>query len=527
MAKKRLIDQVIEDFVPPTLEEEVSRVVAELSPEEYDAAERLALAALSQEDSPRGFAAFYRLIHGTALPKHAREWIDVIYDARKNGRGVVIQAFRGSTKTTTLTVTFAAFRIGHEPHKANLLIQCGDDNAKDNAAQVADIIANTSAWKLCFPAIVPDVERGWGAGGYEVKRGDIDYAQWRELCSQRKDPTFLGCGYKSSEIIGKHPTGLLLVDDLHDERNSSSERELSTVRDTLTGTILPTVVTGVTWEIFVGTPWVPTDALQYLIGTGEYVRHDTPVLVNGESVWPDVFTKEVIEKKRRVSGKIQFARMFLLDLTAAKNRVFHYQTYPNHEIRYGWPIAGGLDYAGVADEHRLRSGKTDYFALCYTAKLPGGGAVVVDGVLDRCTQVQSELYVKRAQEMYGDHWLVCVVEGDGKGEEFYQVIRRNPKLRLLPLKTGGRGKQKRLEREMSPWLEAGQVRISDADTPFLNELRRELDEYPLCEHDDALDAMYWSLRAIPDVLFVPVDEELPQVERVKKVANPFMAWGSR
>jgi phage terminase large subunit-like protein len=119
------------------------------------------------------------------------------------------------------------------------------------------------------------------------------------------------------------------------------------------------------------------------------------------------------------------------------------------------------------------------------------------------------------------------VEGDGKGEEFIQVIQRNPGLKIMPLKTGGRGKDIRLVRQMGPWLENGTVRVSDAETPFLQELRRELDNYPLVDHDDALDAVYWALRGIPDVLSLREEEELPETvsRRHKKQVNPFISLG--
>jgi predicted phage terminase large subunit-like protein len=182
------------------------------------------------------------------------------------------------------------------------------------------------------------------------------------------------------------------------------------------------------------------------------------------------------------------------------------------------------------DEFKNKTGNLDYFAMAYVAKLPGGGAVVVDGVLEHTTQAQAETLVNRAQTIF-PNWLNAVVEADVRGEDFIQVITRNPGLRIIPMKTGGKGKGVRLERQMSPWLENGFVRISDADTPFLNELRHELDLYPNCAHDDALDALYWALRGMPDVLTLgreSVQEEIlePKYQGAKQ-ENPFIAFGSR
>lgn len=472
------------------------------------------------EDSPDSFAAFYELAFGVQIPYFVlEEWIVPLYEARRNGKGIVIEAFRGSTKTTTLTIAFAAYRIGKEPQRSNLLIQVGDDIAGDNTQQIADIIENNPAFKVVFPGVEPDRSRGWGAGGYEVKRTDLSYEAWRDINSKRKDPTLLGVGYKSRAIIGKHPSGVLIVDDIHDENNTASERELANVRRLLTGTIFPTA-TDNPWQVFVGTPWVENDALHYAASSGEFEHVQTPVMKDGVYTWPERFGEKEVDKQKNLAGSIEFARMFMLDLTASKNRIFKYQVYPSSEVRPNWPIVAGVDYAGTMSVVKNKLGENDYFAIAYVAKLPGGGAVVIDGVLEHCTQAEAEMFVKRGQSMYPSY-LNAVVEGDGKGEDFIQVLKRNPSLKVLPMKTGGKGKDIRLVKQMSPWLESGMVRISDAETPFLNELRKELDMYPLSKHDDALDAMYWALRGMPDVLVMPTPvDEIPEFARKKKRSNP-------
>jgi predicted phage terminase large subunit-like protein len=472
------------------------------------------------EDSPRAFDCFYNLVFGEIIPKHALdEWIKPLYEAREEGKGVVIEAFRGSTKTTTLTIAFTAWRIGKEPHKANLLIQVGDDTATDTTQQIADIIENNPGFRMVFPHVIPDRDRGWGAGGYEVKRDDIPYVKWRDMNAARRDPTLLGVSYKSRAVIGRHPDGVLIVDDIHDENNTSSERELATVRKILTGTIFPTI-TPETWKVFVGTPWVENDA-----STGEFVHIKTPVYRDTDDgvfyTWLQKFDEAEVERQRNLAGSIEFARMFMLDLTASKQQFFKYMVMDNDKVNSSWPVVAGVDYAGVRENlFRKDTGDRDYFAIAYVAKLPGGGAVVMNGVLEKCSQAEAEGYVMRGQNMY-PNYLNAIVESDGKGEDFIQVIMRNPNMKVIPRKTGGKGKNTRFT-IMQPWLESGQVRISNADTPFLHELRKELDTYPLCRYDDALDALYYALIGIKDVLSVPsVDDEIPVYAEVEKVGNPF------
>jgi predicted phage terminase large subunit-like protein len=475
-------------------------------------------------DSPFGFDCFYELVFGERAPRHAlEEWIEPLYEAREEGKGVVIEAFRGSTKTTTLTIAFTAWRIGKDPTKANLLIQVGDDTASDNTQQIADIIENNPGFKLVFPNVVPDRERGWGAAGYEVKLGDIPYEHWRDMNASRKDPTLLGVSYKSRAIIGRHPDGVLIVDDIHDENNTASERELATVRKILTGTIFPTI-TKDTWKVFVGTPWVENDALQYVASTGEFEHVMTPVIRDDAYTWPEKFDEEEVERQKNLAGSIEFARMFMLDLSARHKQFFKFQTMDHDNVRSSWPVVAGVDYAGVRENlFKKDTGDRDYFAIAYVAKLPGGGAVVINGVLEKCSQAEAEGYVMRGQNMY-PNYLNAIVESDGKGEDFIQVVMRNPNMKIIPRKTGGKGKDSRFM-IMQPWLESGQVRISNAESPFLNELRKELNTYPLCRYDDALDALYYALLGIKDVLSVPsIEAEIPEyIPEEKKMGNPIYA----
>ena len=379
-----------------------------------------------QHDNVDGYRAFYQVITELHLPEHALAWIESIYSARDAGMGIVAEAFRGSTKTTTLTQLFTAFRIGHEPHRANLLIQVGDDIATDNAQTIADIIEHNPGWKAVFPHVVPDIDKGWGASGYEVKDTRMSYPAWRQKCASSKDPTLVGLGYKSRAIIGKHPDGVLLVDDIHDENNTISQRELDGVMKRLTGTIFPTM-TDTTWAVFVGTPWREGDVLDYVKATGQFQHVFTPAFridpdgdaeLDGERVrltWPGRFSVAELVKQMALAGKVEFARMFRLDLAAAKVDGLKHFGYPNDRIDTSWPQIHGVDYASIIHERQKDERNRSYFALGYVAKRPEGGAVVVDGVRERCTQKQAEAHVQKGQGLY-PNVDITVVESDGKAK---------------------------------------------------------------------------------------------------------------
>lgn len=471
---------------------------------------------LKLPDTPEGFVQFYELVFGRTLADHAlQDWIRPLYAAREKGLGLVVRAFRGSTKTTTLSIAFSAFRIGHQPHKSCLLVQAGERMANDTAAQIADLIARNAGWRAAFPDVVPDTKAGWGAAGYEVKRTDMDYDAWRTQCAAEKgkDPTFVGLGYQSRAVIGKHPTGLLLIDDIHDETNTRSARELDTVIQILTGTILPTA-TPETWQLAVGTPWRENDALARLAATKRFVAVSTPVLRRRKPTWPERFPKPEIKKIQKLVGEAEFARMFLLDLKAAEGihlKAEWLHEYPHEKIQPQWPVVMGVDYASTAD--KLQSDKRDYFAVAIGRALPGGGVVLMDGFRAKVSQGEAEQQLRSLAALYPTTTMIGV-ESVGKGEEFFHLMLRSTKLPVVPMPTGGTSKGERFERGMAPLFERSRVWVADVETPFLRAFREEWLQWPGGDHDDTLDAVFWMLAIGKDYVTV-------QLPRKAKTGSPF------
>lgn len=472
------------------------------SEEEKKSLLRLARAELARTfDDEEGFSHFFWCIFDKELPHHAKEWAKSIYDAKKIKKGRIIEAFRGSAKTTIVTIGFTLFRMGHDPSKSNILIQVGDDTANTNTKAIADVIENNPGWKQVFPHIVPDFDLGWSANGYQIKDNSMDYSEWRRLNADRKDPSLLGFGYRSGSLIGKRPTGVLIIDDINDINNTSSVKENQATIGVLTSTIFP-ARTPTSWTIFIGTPWTPNDVLSYVKATGEFVASKTPILdENGESVWSQRFSQEDIESQRRVSGSVEFARMYMLDLTAAagthlKKEWLH--KYPSEKINSQWPCYFGVDYASASAGQINR----DYFTIAIGRLIPGGGIVLVDGFRDRVSQGEAEQKLKALATIYNP--LLVGIENIGKGEEFYGLMLRTSTLPLMPCHTGRRSKADRFEKQMAPLFEFSRVWMSDATTPFLQAFEEEWMMFPNAEHDDTLDAVYWMVSVAQNNI-MPVD----------------------
>jgi len=521
--------------------------------EHYAALVRSARGEKARRDfSPDGFSHAYWCIWQRELPKHGYKWVEDLFKGYEEQRGVLLEASRGFTKSTTL-VTFALFILGHKPFGSELIIQASDQAGYKTSGLMSNIIEFNMGWKGydkenniplgAFPHVVPDKEAGWGAQGYWVKDVRDDYTDWMQKTTSDhlRDPSFVACGVMSSLPVGLHPSLMLLFDDIHDRMNSVSDVEREAVKNNVLDNILPTMRRSGKKPFFgiAYTPWHEQDTYAHLKQNTDMIYTSTPAAIKaglGEGfemdgewwkpTWEEGFPAEDILKERRSGGstKSSFYRAYMCDLVRAKDIVLKYQPYPHEKIKWDWPIVGGVDYASVIIPTRQRQGGRSHFALAYVLKPPEGGAVVGGGVLEQCTQAQAEVYVKRGQNIY-PAWQHTVVEGDGKGEEFIALIQRNPELRIVPMKTKGVAKSQRLYEGMSAPLETGRIRISDEDTPFLNALRKWLEEFPnISVHDsgwDAADATYWALKGVPDVLAVPTTEGNALIPSKKAHFNRF------
>ena len=517
----------------------------------------------TEEDSPDGFIAFYMYLTQGRMPEHAKGWVHDIYARKAEDRGSLIFAFRGSWKTTTLTLYFTAFRMGKEAWKSNLILQVNDAKAQTTTQAIAELIKDSPRWKEIFPTVVPNKKKGWGAEGYWIRDTSIPDDEWADLIAiEGGDPSLLGLGITSGSVIGSHPTGVLFLDDIHDQDNTSSELERTKVLLKVTDTVLPMVVTDATmeegkqlqtWTIAVGTPWHEKDSYHYLKNTGEFGFLYSPLLypVNeGDPnatwfehkklegwyriMWEDHIPKRAVIRQYNNSGHRGFWRMYLLSLIGATDIGLPFTSFPHERIMelkkdYDLEYAAGVDYASIIEirgkvmDPRNRS----LFALAYGCILPQRAFVVTGGITGHYTQLKSESHVEKVQGMF-KRFRTTGIEMNGKGEEFFQVLQRKPELDIFPYLTGKIKKDFRLESQLGPWLEMGKIMISDEDTPFLNDLRKSLWEFPY-GNLDILDAVFGVSKTIPDILVVERTEggNLPSSKEEKINTNPFAAFGAR
>lgn len=514
------------------------------SQEQLDAIKRQASQQLAPQlpFSADGYKAHYYGLFNYYLPGFAWDWIQEFFEKYNSGvRRFGFKAHRGSTKSFTWTIGFSSYILSQFPTDGILIVQKNDTAGGKTSSAIADIIENNAGWKAMYPHLQRDPNKRWAFEGYEIIDTRIPYDEWRQKIQDRrpKDNSFVGYGWSNGSIVGMHPNWLF-VDDILDEENSRSKRELKAVFDTMKGNVLQTLnrPPGMDGKddptaIFSYTPWYEDDFYAYIESTGLYHVMETPLMNEAEPgqrgafewrnkywtlAWDVPNPAKYVEDKLKEYGEMDFWRMQQLDLKKAsginlKREWLH--EFPYERISPTWPVYMGVDYASSADKVKLNN--HDYFTIAIGRVIPGGGIVLVDGFRAKLSQGEAEQKLKGIAALYPQLSLIGF-EKLGKGyDAMHNLI--NSGLPIIPCPREGEGKRSKGDRfekagGLGPLFQFSQAWISDLETPFLKAFKDEWSAWPAGSHDDTLDAVYWMCYVAQGFLMTPPDDsELLGVRR--------------
>lgn len=520
--------------------------------------------------SVEGFCAYYELKFKREVPPVVQYiWAKEYVDAYNAHTGVLVEGHRGSGKSTFL-ITWIEYLTGKRPVGSSQIIRINAQQAGEADELISSTIEFNPAWKACFPNVVPDKDKGWSVSGRFVKDLDIcgidgeNYGTWTAMCASDHlaEPSFLCSGITSRDFIGKHPSNGQYFDDLHDEGNTRSAREMQEIVDIIEKNIVPTwtrpdsrPVLGVACTL-----WSPRDGYHALLRTGLfkhvktpiYVLADNPVLqVGNEQVTPHWLDKtppfqlsngrnviplwhkyggEVIEQLMR-TNPVYFDLMYLCDLQSVQGKVLKEEwlhEYPVEKLNPTYPVYFGIDFASTED--KLKEKERDYFALSVLQALPWGGAVVIDGFREHLGFFEAVERVKLFAQQYPT--LVSVgVEKWGSGEKFTQALLYNSSLPIVQFPFDGapvRSKGQRYQMELAPMFVDGRLWITDIKKPFHRHFIEEWITWDggktVTGHDDCLDSVYVAAGVAQGHLMPKVAE--PSLDYQKSKFGLRSAWSS-
>lgn len=470
-----------------------AEILASLTDDQAEQLRLQLLAISARGDGPEAVFDFGELVFDVRPAKHHRAWIEQVMGNLRTG----IVAPPESAKTTWITKITTAWWIGKHPLTTSGICSASDDAAQKMAAGIADTIESNPRWKLVFPDVVPDKQRGWSSAGYHVMDLAVDREKGAGEWARRRygilDASLMAAGVGSSAWNGVRITGIFVGDDMHDRRSKTQQKTCDDTVDFFNDTALPRA-TKEARVVVVQTRWNPKDVIAKVKALPHFKVFEHPaILPDGTSYWPEHWSIEQLQARKVEIGEIVFELVYQGNDRAVEGQVLKaawLHDFPFSQIQKAWNRYFGIDFAQRLREIEKKDDDPDHFALAVYADT--GTRLVLEDVFDQ------ELYMADAEELFFAKAQIFKpkatgLETNGAAAKKYW-LNLLARMRLIGVNyviipiTSAVDKGSRYAL-FAPYFSSAQVMVSDEPTPGLQTFRAQWVGFPR-GHDDALDAAF-------------------------------------
>jgi hypothetical protein len=395
-----------------------------------DAAEIDGMLAQRARVDVNAFATYVMRDEETGMPieqaPHHVAWHQL---AEEHDR-LVIWAHVEGGKTTQLSVMRTIWELGIDPSLRFAIVSRTWPMARKIADPVARYIERSSELRRVFPNLRPSKHEQWSplTGAFTVERPII-----------AKDPSVQICGI-NSDIIGARLDRIILddtvgIDDVRNEdlRNKQWEWIHANLMGRLTarGRVL-----------YVGTAWHRDDSLHRFARLG-WPAYVYPVLdpATGLPRWGEHWTSERLEKKRRETTPVEYARQMLCVVSDDSSNRYKWE-WIERALKRG---EGKPTYQKVAlpsPEHRTITGVDLAVQKHSAADLTAFFTILVHPNGDRqLLNIESgRWHGPEILDRIFDHWQrygsTFVIENVAAQEYISQFVRSLSAIPVVPFTTG-------------------------------------------------------------------------------------------
>lgn len=302
------------------------------------------------------FNAFmeYCFIDTTTLMPVKQGGVHKEWDAHisKTDRALII-APREHGKTEQIAIGRVLWELGRAPN-LRVKIVCQDDGTaiKRLSAVKLHIIANPLLHDV-FPSLRPSrLVDNWAKQSMTVEREGQD-----------KDPSCEALGVLSTGTGGR--VDLFIFDDVVDFRNAIAQPALRPmIIETFENVWINLMAKG-SRAIYIATPWHQDDLTANLENSGNWSVLKMPIPLEIKSIWPEQWSVERLERRKREIGNRAFNRGFHLISQTDEDKEFPSfdecirPEYELADIPGDWKRVAGVDLGHSKRKRALRRGHSE------------------------------------------------------------------------------------------------------------------------------------------------------------------------
>ena len=390
----------------------------------------------------------------------------------------VILAFRGSAKTTLISVAYVLWSIfGMQQKKFVILVGQTEQKARVYLMNIRRQLEDNELLKKDLGPFIE--EKGpWGATALTIKKLDAKIM-------------IASVGQSIRGVLhDEHRPDLIILDDVEDLESVKNQEGRDKLFDWFTGEVLP-VGSRKTRILIIGNLLHDDGLIRRLQkdiknGRPDSIYREYPIMdENGKSLWPAKYPdKDAIETQRReIISPITWAREFLLKIISTDDQVIRPEWIKSYKEL---PSENSLLYCATGIDVAIALGSKNDFTAMVSAKVYGRRdklqIYILPNIINkRLTALETQEQAEAISDSLGRGKLL--VEDVGYQSSLVEHLIRDG-YPAKGVKLHGQDKYARLM-SVSPLLQAGKVFFPEHGAEEL--IRQSLD-FGIEKYDDLVDA---------------------------------------
>ncbi len=360
--------------------------------------------------------------------------------------------------------------------------------AKSFLRQIQMELEQNDLLKDLFPEIF------WADPRREAPVWSLDNGLVVKRASNPKEATVEAWGLVDGQPTSKH-FRLLVYDDVVTKESVSTPEQIQKTTDAWALSLNLGAAGGA--RRYIGTRYHRNDTWRAILDRGAARERRHPATVDGQPDGAPVFlTREVLAEKRREMGPHVFAAQMLQDPTAEEVQGFR------KEWQQDWrpePEAWrAMNRYLLVDPAGEKKKDNDYTVAVVIGLGPDQNYYLIDGVRDRLSLTERTSLLFRLHRKYRPLKTGYEKYGKDSDIEHIQDVMNREHYRFAITPLGGAVAKKDRIRKLVPLFESGRFFLPRAlyftdyeqkTQDFRALLDSEYEDFPVCQHDDVLDAV--------------------------------------
>ena len=395
---------------------------------------------------------------------------------------------RGTFKSTVATISLPVWLAWHDP---NLRIMIDNESYKNSKKFLSEIKVHLKNNELLKQLVIDDKSEYLLEPDYKIPGGYTeDSVIFKKRTIPAKEPSIF-CSGVDTAATGMHPD-VIIMDDLVSERNVTTEDQINKVKQHYRFAYSLLEPGGLL--IIIGTRYHLNDMYSDIMADDTFnIMYKPAVLDDGSYFFPTRLGANRLEELKKSQGIYIYNSQYMLNPISDENAVFK----PDWIKYYEEKDVPKHNYTFITVDLAISQKQTaDYTVICVSSVDSESNIYIREYIRGRFTPPETIDHIFRMTDKYKPLKVGIEAVAFQRSMIYFvrdEMRRRGNFIPLIELKADTDKIRRAIG--LQPWVQNGAFFIKED----MDDLYKEMMEFPLGKHDDLVDAISY----IPQIMRKP------------------------